>query len=218
MKKLIFTRAWDKPKIFPIKLRAFFLALLMFGFFNGNVTSLSGAEISNEYLVGDDDDGDDDNTPPCNNDKIEICHIPHGNPSNAHTICISPNALDAHLAHGDYEGPCDNTNPDSSITDPDSSITDSSGTFQFELSASPNPYSGYTNVQYTLPEDGFVLIEVYNQYGIKVQTIANELQISGQHSYQFSAGSLGYSPGYYLLSFSFWGSDNINHTISLLEF
>lgn len=40
---------------------------------------------------------------------VTICHIPPGNPANAHTITISINALPAHLAHGDYEGSCENT-------------------------------------------------------------------------------------------------------------
>lgn len=34
-------------------------------------------------------------------DKITICHIPPGNPSNAHEITISRNALLTHLLHGD---------------------------------------------------------------------------------------------------------------------
>ncbi|MFH0895624.1 MAG: hypothetical protein V2A54_14405, partial [Bacteroidota bacterium] len=37
---------------------------------------------------------------------VTICHIPPGNPSNAHTITISINALPAHLAHGDNIGSC----------------------------------------------------------------------------------------------------------------
>ncbi len=37
---------------------------------------------------------------------VTICHIPPGNPANAHTITISVNALPAHLAHGDYVGSC----------------------------------------------------------------------------------------------------------------
>ncbi|PHK99200.1 hypothetical protein CGL56_07005 [Neolewinella marina] len=37
-------------------------------------------------------------------EKIMILHIPPGNPENAHNICISFNALDAHLAHGDLIG------------------------------------------------------------------------------------------------------------------
>jgi len=46
---------------------------------------------------------------PCGKDnkKVLICHVPPGNPQNAHEICISPNALDAHLNnHDDYCGPC----------------------------------------------------------------------------------------------------------------
>jgi hypothetical protein len=40
--------------------------------------------------------------------KVEICHIPPGNPSNFHTIMVNANALAAHLAHGDFAGPCEN--------------------------------------------------------------------------------------------------------------
>ena len=39
--------------------------------------------------------------------KVEICHIPPGNPENFHTITISENAVEAHLAHGDLAGACD---------------------------------------------------------------------------------------------------------------
>jgi hypothetical protein len=35
-----------------------------------------------------------------------ICHIPPGNPNAAHTITVGLPAVDAHLAHGDTEGPC----------------------------------------------------------------------------------------------------------------
>ncbi len=45
-----------------------------------------------------DDDGDG---------MVTICHIPPGNPANAHTITVSQNALPAHLAHGDSCGPCE---------------------------------------------------------------------------------------------------------------
>lgn len=41
--------------------------------------------------------------------KVVICHVPPGNPDNAHTIEVSENAVDAHLAHGDYLGACQPT-------------------------------------------------------------------------------------------------------------
>lgn len=40
------------------------------------------------------------------NEKVVICHIPPGNPENAHEIEVSVNAVDAHLAHGDNLGAC----------------------------------------------------------------------------------------------------------------
>jgi hypothetical protein len=41
------------------------------------------------------------------NDKVDVCHIPPGNPDNAHTINVSVNAVPAHLAHGDHVGSCE---------------------------------------------------------------------------------------------------------------
>lgn len=40
--------------------------------------------------------------------EVTICHIPPGNPDQAHTITVSANALEAHLAHGDPLGECKN--------------------------------------------------------------------------------------------------------------
>jgi hypothetical protein len=39
-------------------------------------------------------------------EKVTICHIPKGNPSNAHDITVGASAVPAHLAHGDIVGPC----------------------------------------------------------------------------------------------------------------
>ncbi len=39
-------------------------------------------------------------------EKVELCHIPAGNPDNRHTINVGASAQAAHLAHGDYLGPC----------------------------------------------------------------------------------------------------------------
>ncbi|MFL5305864.1 MAG: hypothetical protein ACJ8F1_11655 [Polyangia bacterium] len=46
-------------------------------------------------------------TPAEEHHKTTICHIPPGNPANAHTLCIGNAAVPAHLDnHGDYLGPC----------------------------------------------------------------------------------------------------------------
>jgi hypothetical protein len=38
-----------------------------------------------------------------NNDKVLVCHNPIGN---SNTLCIASSAVPAHVAHGDYLGPC----------------------------------------------------------------------------------------------------------------
>lgn len=39
--------------------------------------------------------------------KYQICHFPPGDPSDFHTITVAEKALEAHLAHGDILGSCD---------------------------------------------------------------------------------------------------------------
>jgi hypothetical protein len=49
---------------------------------------------------------------PANKKKTTICHVPPGNPANAHTLCIGNAAVEAHLRnHPDYLGPCRQENP-----------------------------------------------------------------------------------------------------------
>jgi hypothetical protein len=49
---------------------------------------------------------------PANKKKTTICHVPPGNPANAHTLCIGNAAVSAHLRnHPDYLGPCKVENP-----------------------------------------------------------------------------------------------------------
>jgi hypothetical protein len=42
----------------------------------------------------------------CRDGKCTICHVPPGNPANAHTITVGAPAVRAHLAHGDRRGFC----------------------------------------------------------------------------------------------------------------
>jgi hypothetical protein len=43
---------------------------------------------------------------PADTKKTTVCHIPPGNPANAHTICVGNDAVPAHLDHGDFVGTC----------------------------------------------------------------------------------------------------------------
>ncbi|OGX19708.1 MAG: hypothetical protein A2Y04_01665 [Omnitrophica WOR_2 bacterium GWC2_45_7] len=42
------------------------------------------------------------------NGKVDICHLPPGNPENTQSLQVAPSAVPAHLAHGDYLGECGN--------------------------------------------------------------------------------------------------------------
>ncbi len=60
-------------------------------------------------------------------DKVELCHIPPGNPDNPHTITVGASAADAHIGHGDTLGECDSEDDeDDSDGDDDSSDSDDS--------------------------------------------------------------------------------------------
>ncbi|WP_167631882.1 hypothetical protein [Mariprofundus ferrooxydans] len=41
-----------------------------------------------------------------NSNKVTICHVPPGNPSNKQTLSVSQSAVNAHMAHGDSMGAC----------------------------------------------------------------------------------------------------------------
>ena len=59
--------------------------------------------------VNEKDDSAEPTEPPTDGDgkeKVTICHIPPGNPDNAHTITIGAPAVEAHLNHGDTLGEC----------------------------------------------------------------------------------------------------------------
>ena len=49
--------------------------------------------------------------PPPQDHKVDVCHVPPGNPGNAHTISVDRHAVPAHLAHGDSLGKCKPTKP-----------------------------------------------------------------------------------------------------------
>jgi hypothetical protein len=58
---------------------------------------------------------------PAATQKTTICHIPPGNPANAHTLCVGTPSVDAHLAHGDTLGECVAVQPvceDGGVTPP----------------------------------------------------------------------------------------------------
>ncbi len=87
--------------------------------------------------------------------KVAVCHIPPGNPANAHTICISENGVPAHLAHGCHLGAC-------SV---DTMEVDSMDTDEMQMYVSPNPMSEDAQVVVAARERQDVIVTVVDAMG-----------------------------------------------------
>jgi len=60
----------------------------------------------------------------------------------------------------------------------------------------PNPFNPSTIIKYSIPEDGFVKLSVYNMLGEEVATIVNTTQKAGRYEVNFNASKL--SSGVYV--------------------
>lgn len=132
---------------------------------------------------------------PCGNDgqKVQMCHIPSGNPNNAHEICISPSAVPAHLAHGDYCGPCASQKQDSKLAEV--------GSNELVLDAFPNPFSGNTTLKISVDQPGNATVEVFALDGRLVAKIFDgEVEANQDYSVRFDGDQISEGVYYARLS------------------
>jgi hypothetical protein len=54
----------------------------------------------------------------------------------------------------------------------------------------PNPFNPSTTIQFSIPEQSFVKLEIFNTLGEKVSTLVSELLYAGSYKYEWSAGNL----------------------------
>ena len=64
------------------------------------------------------------------------------------------------------------------------------------LNVYPNPFKGFTNIEYSLSRDEKVLVEVFDMTGRRISLLANEEQVSGIHNLKFESNS---AAGQYIL-------------------
>ncbi len=60
----------------------------------------------------------------------------------------------------------------------------------------PNPFNPSTNINYQIPNDGFVTLKIYDVLGRKVATLVNENKKTGRYNVNFNASNL--TSGVYL--------------------
>jgi len=73
------------------------------------------------------------------------------------------------------------------------------GPLSFELEQNyPNPFNPSTVIKYSIPEGGFVNLDVYNLLGEKVATLVNGVQETGRYEINFDASKL--ASGIYVYS------------------
>lgn len=102
-------------------------------------------------------------------DKVLVCKVPPGNPSNAHTICISPNAVAAQLANGSYLGDCGTMKTNVNFSSD-----------EISMHVFPNPFRDQLNCEFELIKDGWVQIDLVSLDGSIVQKIYEGHTQSGQ--------------------------------------
>jgi hypothetical protein len=64
----------------------------------------------------------------------------------------------------------------------------------------PNPFNPVTTIDYQLPMNGFVTLEVYDLLGNRIASLVNEEKASGNYSVRFDAAALSSGVYFYKLS------------------
>lgn len=104
----------------------------------------------------------------CGNNKVTICHIPSGNNNNPQSICVSVNAVPAHLSHDCYVGPCGTGAKGRGNAEEEQILSRLNETTAKEFSVYPNPNNGSFVLE--LPTTEAAVISVSNVSGQVVYT------------------------------------------------
>lgn len=66
----------------------------------------------------------------------------------------------------------------------------------------PNPFNPSTSISYSIPENGFVNLKIYDALGNELTSLVNEVQSQGAHSVKFDASNLTSGIYFYALRFN----------------
>lgn len=126
-----------------------------------------------------------------NNTKYYICHQNNGN-NGPNTICVSENAVLAHLAHGDFLGPCIDCSSQSRNAGESATVLDA------QIGVYPNPASDQLVVSMEGFAEGDVYVRLSNTAGVNVWDEMVEFHgASREHTIQLQKS--GITNGFYIL-------------------
>jgi len=81
-------------------------------------------------------------------------------------------------------------------------IIDGFSTGEFFIAENhPNPFTDYTYIDYYLPDDGFVILEVKDMLGRNIQTLTNSNQSAGKYQVKFDG--VGLANGAYIYNITY---------------
>jgi len=66
----------------------------------------------------------------------------------------------------------------------------------------PNPFNSNTTIRFSLPQDGFTKLEVFNELGNKIEDLVNRYMTRGDYNVNFNASSYASGVYYYKLASS----------------
>jgi hypothetical protein len=150
------------------------------------------------------------------NQKVEMCHIPPGNPGNAHTICIDASAVPAHLAHGCLLGDCSEANDcNATARFGDEEDAESFSNSLIFMHVVPNPFENGFEVQMTVPQKGEYTIDLVNAQGQTVLNIySGILESNKTNNFSINAEELGEGI-YFLRASNYHGLIELSKIIKL---
>jgi hypothetical protein len=86
----------------------------------------------------------------------------------------------------------------------------------FELSQNyPNPFNPTTKINYSLPNDSRVTLEIFNIIGQRIAQIVNEQQSAGYYTVNFGKSSTSIASGIYIYKLT--AIDNTGKTYSSIK-
>lgn len=103
-----------------------------------------------------------------NMDKVILCH-------NGNEICVSPNAVASHLAHGDALGSCLGASAKNGLTP-------EGGWSNLSMQIHPNPNNGNGQLIFEIPTGTEVRISLHDLEGKELELVLEGYQEKGAHS------------------------------------